>query len=101
MLIGSIQFGSCVVQPSTLSFAADELVAMIQHCGVNRLHQFATFLQSHFRNARQDPKLLSMLQNLDEVLYSGLALPPEEESWARNNGIRLRVGFIFVSPPGY
>ncbi|KAF8626662.1 hypothetical protein AX15_004753 [Amanita polypyramis BW_CC] len=90
MLIGSIQFGSCTVQPTTLSFPADELVSMIQHCGVNRLNQFATFLQGHFRNARQNPKLLSMLQDLDEVLYSGLALPPEEENWARDNGIKLR-----------
>src|SRR6266576_6411699 len=91
VLIGSIQYGSCVVQPTRLSFDTNELVSMVRHCGVNRLNQFATFLQNHFRSARQDPKLLTMLMNLDEVLYSGLSLPLEEESWARKNGIRLRV----------
>lgn len=91
VLIASIQFGSCVVQPTTLSFDANELISMIRHCGVNRLNQFATFLQSHFRSARLDQKLLTMLKNLDEVLYSGLALPSEEEIWARKNGIKLRV----------
>ena len=64
---------------------------MIQLCKVNRLNQFATYLQNHFRSARSNPKLLSMLQNLDEVLYSGLALPSEEVSWARKNGINLTV----------
>jgi hypothetical protein len=91
VLIGSIQFGSCVVQPTKLSFDANELVSMIRDCGVNRLNQFPTFLQSHFRRARLDPKLLTLLKNLDEVLYSGLALPYEEENWARKNGIKLRV----------
>ncbi|KAK2460372.1 hypothetical protein APHAL10511_007537 [Amanita phalloides] len=90
MLFGSINYGSCIVQPTTLSFAADELVSMIQHCGVNRLNQFASYLQSHFRTARADPKLLSMLKNLDEVMYSGLALLPEDENWARKNAIKLR-----------
>ncbi|KAF8637113.1 hypothetical protein AX17_003017 [Amanita inopinata Kibby_2008] len=90
MLIGSLQYGSCVVQPTTLSFGADELVSMIRHCGMNRLNQFATFLTNHLRSARSDPKLLTMLQDLDDVLYSGLTLSLEEESWARKNGIKLR-----------
>jgi hypothetical protein len=70
---------------------------MIQDCGVNRLNQFATFLAQHLRNSRQNPKLLALLQTLDDALYSGLALPREEEEWARGNGIRLRVSFISIS----
>lgn len=66
---------------------------MIRNCGVNRLNQFATFLTQHLRNSRQNPKLLALLQSLDEALYSGLALPREEEDWAHANGIRLRVSF--------
>lgn len=38
-----------------------------------------------------DPKLLNMLINLDEVLYSGLPLPREEEEWALQNGIKITV----------
>ena len=70
---------------------------MIRDCGVNRLNQFATFLAQHLRNSRQNPTLLALLQTLDDALYSGLALPREEEEWARGNGIRLRVSFVSVS----
>ena len=71
---------------------------MIRNCGVNRLNQFATFLTQHLRNSRQNPKLLALLQTLDEALYSGLALPREEEDWAHANGIRLRVSFEYSFP---
>ncbi len=70
---------------------------MIRDCGVNRLNQFATFLAQHLRNSRQNPRLLALLQTLDDALYSGLALPREEEEWARGNGIRLRVSFLSIS----
>jgi hypothetical protein len=65
-------------------------------CGLNRLNQFASFLSGHFRNARQDAKLLSMLLSLDDVLYSGLPLSQEEEQWALKSGIKLRVSFPSV-----
>ena len=64
---------------------------MIRRCGLNRLNQFASFLSGHFRNARQDAKLLSMLLSLDDVIYSGLPLSQEEEQWALKSGIKLRV----------
>ncbi len=70
---------------------------MIRDCGVNRLNQFATFLAQHLRNSRQNPRLLALMQTLDDALYSGLALPREEEEWARGNGIRLRVSFVSIS----
>lgn len=91
MFIGSLQHGSCVIQPTVIGFSSEELVDLIQRCGLNRLNQFAAFLMNHFRNARQDAKLLSILQSLDDVLYSGMPLPIEEEQWALRNGIKLRV----------
>lgn len=69
---------------------------MVRNCGLNRLNQFATFLSHHLRNSRQNRKLLELLQTLDDVIYSGLALPREEEEWAYGNGIRLRVSFVSV-----
>jgi len=66
---------------------------MIIRCGLNRLTQFAAFLVKQLKNAREDPKLLSMLKNLDDVSYSGMPLPYEEEQWALKSGIRLRVRF--------
>ncbi|TFK76995.1 acetyl-CoA synthetase-like protein [Pluteus cervinus] len=90
MLIGSLQHGSCVIQPTKIAFSSDELIDMIQRCGLNRLNQFAAFLAGHLRQSRKDAKLLSILCNLDEVLYSGLPLPRDEEEWAYSQGIRLK-----------
>lgn len=64
---------------------------MITRCGLNRLRQFATFLSHHLRKSKTDPKLLQALVQLDEVIYSGLALGREEEAWATQNGIKLQV----------
>ena len=91
VLIGTLQHGSCVIQPTAIGFSSEELIDMIRRCGLNRLNQFASFLSVHFRNARQDAKLLSMLLSLDDVLYSGLPLSQEDEQWALNIGIKLRV----------
>lgn len=90
MLIGALQHGSCTIQPTNIAFDSDELVDMINRCHLNRLNQFATFLTTHLRRSHQDPKLLGLLAGLDEVLYSGLPLPREEEEWAARNGITLR-----------
>lgn len=67
---------------------------MITRCGLNRLNAFGSWLAMHLRNSRQDAKLLSLLVNLDDVLYSGLALPQDEEKWAFKNGIKLRVSQV-------
>lgn len=98
VFIGTLQYGSCVVQPTTISFSSEELVDMVNRCGLNRINQFPTFLASHLRKSRDDPKLLSMLSNLDDVLYSGLPLPREEEDWAYRNGIKLRVSLLLCMP---
>lgn len=75
---------------------------MIKRCGLNRLHQFATFLSTHIRHARQNPKLLALLQSLDTVLYSGLPLPREDEEFAYSNRLNLVVSrdllYLFKMP---
>ncbi|KAG6845754.1 hypothetical protein H0H87_003808 [Tephrocybe sp. NHM501043] len=90
VLIGTLQHGSCVIQPTEIGFSSEELVHMITFGRLNRLNQFAAFLANHLRRSRADAKLLSMLAGLDEVLYSGLPLPRDEEEWAIKNGIPLR-----------
>ncbi|KAG6832439.1 hypothetical protein H0H92_001485 [Tricholoma furcatifolium] len=90
MLIGTLQHGSCVIQPTEINFSSEELMHMITSGGLNRLNQFSAFLANHIRRARNDAKLLSMLVSLEEVLYSGLPLPADEEEWAFRNGIALR-----------
>ncbi|TFY83769.1 hypothetical protein EWM64_g230 [Hericium alpestre] len=90
MLIGSLQHGAATIQPSKIAFSPKELAAMVQKCGINRLNQFATFLASHIRHARENPKHLALLQSFAEILYSGLPLPREEEEFAYEQGLKLR-----------
>ena len=94
VLIGSLCHGSCTIQPTTVAFSSEELLDMITRCGLNRLKQFATFLGHHLRNSKTNPKLLQALVQLDEVLYSGLALGREEEAWAFQNGVNLQVNRV-------
>jgi acyl-coenzyme A synthetase/AMP-(fatty) acid ligase len=90
MLLGSLQHGSCTIQPTQLAFSTDELMDMIVRCRMNRLNQFAPLLSVNIRAAQQNPKFLSLLQGLDEILYSGLALPQDTEAWAYSQGLPLK-----------
>ncbi|GLB44400.1 putative amp- ligase [Lyophyllum shimeji] len=90
MLLGSLQHGSCTIQFTAQSFPSTELIDMIHHAGLNRLNQFASFLGNHIKAARMDPKLLTLLAGLDDILYSGLPLPREDEEWAYKNGLKVR-----------
>ncbi|KAK0465197.1 uncharacterized protein EV420DRAFT_1262611 [Desarmillaria tabescens] len=90
MLIGTLQHGSCVIQPTVIAFSPEELVDMIHRCHLNRLQQFGAFSAMNLRASRHDTKLLSLLAGLDEVLYTGMPLPREEEEWAYHNGLPIR-----------
>jgi acyl-coenzyme A synthetase/AMP-(fatty) acid ligase len=90
MLLGSLQHGSCTILPTQLAFSTDELMEMIIGCRMNRLNQFGSFLSTNIRAARQNPKLLNLLQSLDEIIYSGLALPQDDEAWAYSQGLPLK-----------
>lgn len=96
VLIGTLQHGSCVIQPTVIAFSPEELVDMIHRCHLNRLRQFAAFLAMQLRASRHDTKLLSLLAGLDEVLYTGMALPREEEEWAYHSGLPIRVSVQYV-----
>ncbi|KAL0576896.1 hypothetical protein V5O48_005077 [Marasmius crinis-equi] len=108
MLIGSLQHGACVVQPSSMPFSSRELMDMISNAGVNRLWAFAAFLSLHFKSSRQDPKFESMLAALDEILTSGMPLPREDVEYAGRAGFALRnifgsteAGATLMSPRGH
>lgn len=93
MLMGFLQHGACTIQPTALPFSSDELLDMVNRCGLNRLNQFASFLGTHLRNSRTNPALLAGLKQLDELLYTGLPLAVEEEAWAREHGILVKNCF--------
>ncbi|TFK99733.1 acetyl-CoA synthetase-like protein [Pterulicium gracile] len=88
-LLFNIVYGSCTIQPTKIAFSSEELKDMVQRCGLNRLAQFATFLSIHIRHSKNDPQLLSMLQNLDEVMYAGIPIGREEEDWALAKGMNV------------
>ncbi|TRM65683.1 hypothetical protein BD626DRAFT_485538 [Schizophyllum amplum] len=89
MLIGSLQHGSCTIQPRVIGFSSEELLDMISRCGLNRLNQFAGFLAGHLRHAQADPKFHAVLRGFDEILYSGMPLPRAEEQFALQSGLPL------------
>jgi len=72
---------------------------MITRCGLNQLNQFTTFLGHHLRNSKTNPRLLQALVQFDEVIYGGLPLGCEEEAWALQNGVNLRVGRVSAITP--
>ncbi|KAI0788601.1 hypothetical protein C8Q75DRAFT_793755 [Abortiporus biennis] len=89
MFVGAIQHGTCTVQASSQAFPSSELMDMITRCRLNRINQFPTFLSTHLRESRRNPKLLAMLQGLDEIFYSGMMIPQEDEEWVHRNGIKV------------
>ena len=92
-----MQYGTCTIQPTKIDFSSEELCDMIYRCGLNKLNQFAAFLAIHFRHARENPKLLDLLRNLDQVTFTGLPLEREEEDFALQKKIRLVVSNIAFS----
>jgi hypothetical protein len=50
----------------------------VHRCGLYRLNQFATHLSRHFQPSRVNPKFLTLLASLDEVLTTGISLPNED-----------------------
>lgn len=89
MFAGAMQHAACTIQPSCQAFPSAELMDMIALCGLNRLVQFPTYLAIHLRNSRRDPKLLAMLQGIDQIFYSGLKLSQEDEEWVHRNGMKI------------
>lgn len=89
MLVGALANGNCMVQFTKQAFSSEELLDMVTRCGLSRITIFPTYLATHFRNSRRDPKVLAALQGLDEILISGLSMSVEDQRWARSNGIRV------------
>ena len=73
---------------------SEELLNMITRCGLNCLSQFTASLSHHLWNSKTNPKLLQVLVQLNEVQHGGLSLGREEEAWAIQNGINLRVNIF-------
>ena len=67
---------------------------MVTRCGLNRLNLISTFLGHHLRNSKTNPELLQALAQFDQIFYAGAELGREEEAWALQNGVKLRVKIL-------
>lgn len=90
-MLASIQNAGCIVQPTTLAFSSDELMDMVERCGLNQITQVTNHLATLLRRSRHDNKLLAVLRNIGRVTYTGMSLPTGEEDWAYRNGVNLIV----------
>ncbi|KAI0764534.1 acetyl-CoA synthetase-like protein [Trametes elegans] len=87
--VGSIYAGGCVVQSSPNSVTPQEFVGMTRVCSLNRLAVFSTFLSNLIRAAKHDDAVKHALQGLHSILHTGVAINPEDEEWARANGLKV------------
>ena len=83
--------GAAFVQTSKAAIGADEFLAMVKQCGLNRLLQYATWLSALIDVARKNEEVLKALQGMRQVMYTGLAMNPEDEAWAFAHDIPLTV----------
>jgi acyl-coenzyme A synthetase/AMP-(fatty) acid ligase len=83
--------GGAFIQTSRPDIGADEFLAMVRQCGLNRLLQYATWLSALIEVAKKNEEVLKALQGLRQVMYTGLAMNPKDEAWAYAHGIPLTV----------
>ncbi|KAF9027544.1 acetyl-CoA synthetase-like protein [Hymenopellis radicata] len=86
----------CMVQTSSMGMSTEELLTITMHCGVNQVVLYAPFLASHIRNAKDSPEVLEILRNCRQIIYTGVALNPEEEQWAFLNSLPITVRNFFL-----
>ena len=64
---------------------------MVETCGLNRLVQYGTFISAHIRAPQKYDGVKKSLQDMRQILYTGVALNPEDEEWAVENDLKLTV----------
>ncbi|CDO71051.1 hypothetical protein BN946_scf184844.g55 [Trametes cinnabarina] len=81
--------GGCLTQSAGREITADEILAMVQQCGLNFLLQYAPWLAKLFEVARQRSEVLEALRGMCQIAYTGASLSPADERWALEQGIPL------------
>ncbi|KIL56732.1 hypothetical protein M378DRAFT_88879 [Amanita muscaria Koide BX008] len=104
---GCLYTGSCIVQPSKMRFSTEELLTLVNVCGLNRMTTFGTWLAPHIQAAKKDPAALKLLQEMRTVSYGGVPISIADDDWCFQNGIPLmdmyattECGTLMVSAPG-
>ena len=74
-----------------MALPTDELLGMVKYCGLNRLFQYSTFLSPHIRAARHSAEVKKALQQIKGIIYTGVAIDPEDAEYAHSNDISIFV----------
>jgi acyl-coenzyme A synthetase/AMP-(fatty) acid ligase len=77
-----------------MGMTTEELMHMIQSCGLNRMAVYATFLSTYIKAAQQDQKVLAALRSFRQIVHTGVALNREDEEWAYENHIPITVSVL-------
>ncbi|KAF8517017.1 acetyl-CoA synthetase-like protein [Hysterangium stoloniferum] len=91
-LISQFLNGGCQILVP-FDFSSNDLIQMVEQCGLTTPSIFSNRLAKHFKNARNDPRLLSVLQSMIQINSGGAAMSKEELDWAYSNGIHIVVSF--------
>lgn len=83
--------GGSFVQTSRPDIGAEEFLALVRQCGLNRLLQYGSWLSALVGVARTNAEVLEAMRGLRQVVYTGVSMNPEDEAWALANGIPVTV----------
>ncbi|THU93347.1 acetyl-CoA synthetase-like protein [Dendrothele bispora CBS 962.96] len=81
--------GHSLVQPLNVSNDPFDLIESIPETGITQITLFPVSLSRILRRARAEERIRNLLKQIDAVSYSGGDIPPEDEQWARTNGINI------------
>ncbi|KAJ6556429.1 acetyl-CoA synthetase-like protein [Mycena capillaripes] len=105
--LGCLYTRSCIVQPSKPRVSTEELLIMVNTCGLNHLVLYGTFLSPHIQAAKRDPAILKLLHGMRSISYGGVPVSIAEDDWCFQNGIPLidlyattECGLLMSSVPG-
>ncbi|KAJ7016166.1 putative amp-CoA ligase [Mycena alexandri] len=87
--VSAVYAGFTTVQTSSMGMPTDELIELIDTCGLNRVAMYAPFLSVHIKAAQGDPTVLSALRNCRQILHTGVSLNAEDENWAYDHGLPI------------
>jgi hypothetical protein len=74
-----------------MSFPTDELLAMINTCGLNIANVYAPFGAGHIEISKSRPEVLEALRSLRALLHTGVPMNESSLSWGYEHGIVLQV----------
>ncbi|KAF8150333.1 hypothetical protein K438DRAFT_1866070 [Mycena galopus ATCC 62051] len=105
--LGGLYTRSCIVKPSKPRVSTEELLNMVNTCGLNHMGLYGTYLSPHIQAAKRDPAILKLLQGMRSISYGGVPVSIAEDDWCFQNGIPLidmyattECGLLMSSVPG-